>query len=108
MESLKRPKRFVRPAGVSKLEGVRKYRPDSTHQDCPKVRRGAEEKERSYYSKQTIRADGDGVLKKCSVECHRRPDPGINRTGPDRIIEVRNCVQNDMTREAHGKSECGM
>ena len=77
MEPLKRPKRLVGPAGVRKLESVRKDRPDSTHQDCPKVRPGAEKKERSYYPKQTIRADGDGVLKKCSVERHRRPILGF-------------------------------
>ena len=108
MESLKRPKRLMGPAGVSKLEGVRKYRPDSTHQDCPKVRRGAEKRKRSYYSKQTIRADGDSVLKKCSVERHRRPELGVYGTGPDRIVNMWNRVQDEMTTEAEDKGDGGM
>jgi hypothetical protein len=48
VETLKRLQRFMRPTGEYKLERVREYRPDGTHEDCPKVRRGAEEKERGY------------------------------------------------------------
>jgi hypothetical protein len=65
MEPLKRPQRLVGPAGECKLEGVRQNRPNCTHQNRPKVCRGAEQKERDQNSKQAIRADGDGVLKKC-------------------------------------------
>jgi hypothetical protein len=58
----------MRPTGEYKLERVGEYRPDRTHEDCPEVRRAAEEKERSYQAEQAIRANGYDILKKCSVE----------------------------------------
>jgi hypothetical protein len=108
METLKRAQRFMRPTGIRKLERVREYRSNRTHQDRPKVRRGAEEKERGDQAEQTISANSDDVLKECSVEPHRRSNLGIYRTRLDRIIDVRNRVQEEMTTEAQDKGGHGM
>lgn len=101
MELLEGSQRLTRKSHIGELKRIWKNasaRPNKYQNNTALAR---EKNEREHYAEERICANCNHIGEKRAIIFHWPGDLGVYRSGSDRIIPVRDCIEQKMAREGH-------